>query len=160
MKKSVCSNDNFFIFGLKNLLSKEFVNDYFTILDLDHISKDDMYEIIIRDKEIIAFASNDLSSLSADSFGKIPILDKRSSLKDILSYFMLKNESGIYRSSVALTKREKEILTLLHKGFSHESISKQLNIKSKTMYTYRRNLMNKLGCENRIYFQKLLLQTK
>jgi len=159
IKESVHSNDNFFIYGLQNLLSKELVNDFFTIIDLDDRSSNDAQDMINRDKEIIAFASNDLASLYANEFGKMPVLDKRCSIKDILSYFMLKDEKGIYRSTINLTKREKEITNLLRAGFSQDEISEKLNISNKTMYCHRRNIMKKLDCSNRIYLQKLLLQT-
>ena len=158
--KSVLSNNQFFIIGIKNLLSKELLNDYYTILDLDNIPHTEGKKMINKDKEIIAFASNDLSSLKAESFGSIPVLDKRCSVKNILSYFMLKNQSGIYHATIVLTKREREILYWLRKGISHDEISNKLNIKSKTIYTYRRNIMKKLGCENRIDFQKQLLRTQ
>ena len=160
VKNPVISNDNFFTLGLKNLLSNELVNDFFTIIDLDDISDNDIQDIASRDKEVVAFASNDLSSLYANKFIKVPVLDKRCSLKDILSYFMMKDEKGIYRSNTNLTKRETEIVTLLRNGFSHDEIAKKLNIADKTMYCHKRNLMKKLGCENRIDFQKMLLQTR
>lgn len=160
LQNSVLSNDRFFIFGLKNLLSQEFLSDFFTVLDLDNMSKDEIGKMKINNKEIVAFASNDLSSLNADNFGEVAVLDKRCSLKDIVGYFMLKNKNGIYNSTMNLTKREKEILRLLKKGLSHDAVSQELNIKHKTVYTYRRNIMQKLGCENRIDFQNLLLQTQ
>ena len=160
MQESVLSNDSFFITGLKNLLSKEFLNDYFTILDLDNIPQNGIDNIVTNDKEIVAFASSDLSSLHADNFGTIPVLDKRSSIKDILSYFIFKSQRSIYHSTIALTKREKEILYWFRKGISHDDISNKLNIKSKTIYTYRRNIMKKLGCENRIEFHKQLLKAQ
>lgn len=160
INNSVISNNNFFSLGLKKLLSSEFVNDFFTIIDLDDISEDDMKKIANRDKEVIAFASNDLSSLYANKFIKVPVLDKRCSLKDILSYFMMKDEKGIYRSNANLTKRETEIVTLLRNGLTHDEIAKKLNIADKTMYCHKRNLMKKLGCDNRINFQKMLLQTR
>lgn len=159
LNNPVISNDSFFSLGLKNLLSNELVNDFFTIIDLDNLSDCDMKNITNRDKEVIAFASNDFSSLYAHKFTKVPVLDKRCSLKDILSYFMMKDEKGIYHSNTNLTKRETEIVTLLRKGLNHDEIAKKLNISNKTIYCHKRNLMKKLGCENRINFQKMLLQT-
>lgn len=156
----IFSNDSFFIFGLKSLLSQEFLSDFFTVLDLDNMSKDEVRNIKYNDKELVAFASNDLSSLNAGNFGEVAILDKKCSLKDIVGYFMLKNKNGIYNSTMNLTRREKEILKLLKKGLSHDDVSQELNIKHKTVYTYRRNIMQKLGCENRIDFQNLLLKTQ
>lgn len=154
----ILSNNSFFILGIKKLLHKEKINNYHAILDLDNMSHADTLNLICIDQDIVAFASNDLSSLNVEKFGGMTILDKRCSIKDILNYFTLKKQCGIYHATTVFTPREKEIFHLLKKGISHSEISHNLNIKNKTIYTYRRNIMKKLCCKNRIEFQKKLLE--
>nr|WP_315850496.1 helix-turn-helix transcriptional regulator [Yersinia aleksiciae] len=50
------------------------------------------------------------------------------------------------------------MLCLIRDGISNEEMASKLGIKNKTIYTHRRNLMIKLGCENRIFFQNSLLR--
>jgi len=44
-----------------------------------------------------------------------------------------------------LTRREKEILTLVVKGLTNQQIADQLNISPRTVDTHRTNIMQKLG---------------
>ncbi|WP_390897984.1 helix-turn-helix domain-containing protein [Yersinia aleksiciae] len=57
-----------------------------------------------------------------------------------------------------MTQREKQMLCLIRDGISNEEMASKLGIKNKTIYTHRRNLMIKLGCENRMFFQNSLLR--
>jgi DNA-binding NarL/FixJ family response regulator len=61
-----------------------------------------------------------------------------------------------------LTKREREVLKLLSKGFTNENIAKALGIKKFTVMEYRENMMNKLKAVNapdlvRIAYEQHLL---
>lgn len=47
-----------------------------------------------------------------------------------------------------ITKREKEIMKLIVKGFTSAEIAKQLFISTRTVETHRANLMNKLKLKN------------
>ena len=47
-----------------------------------------------------------------------------------------------------LSTREKEVLALISEGKSAKSISSELCISRNTVDVHRRNLMQKLGCEN------------
>lgn len=49
---------------------------------------------------------------------------------------------------VRLTKREKEVLALIMKGLTSVEIGKELLIKSNTVDTHRRNLIDKAGVAN------------
>ena len=49
-----------------------------------------------------------------------------------------------------LTKREIEILKLIAKGFSNESISQKLFISEETVETHRKNIKRKLNCKTTI----------
>lgn len=52
------------------------------------------------------------------------------------------------------------MLSMLSRGESNQEIAEEFGVKLKTIYTHRRNLMNKLGCKNRITFQKLFFNNK
>ena len=49
---------------------------------------------------------------------------------------------------VKLTKREKEVLTLIGEGLTTKEMSKKLFIADTTIETHRRNLLDKLGVKN------------
>jgi DNA-binding NarL/FixJ family response regulator len=48
-----------------------------------------------------------------------------------------------------LTKREREVLTLVAEGYSGTEVAEQLVISSKTVDTYRERIMQKLGLRHR-----------
>ncbi len=58
------------------------------------------------------------------------------------------NTKDITSSAPALTRREKEILTLLNKGLNGPAIAEQLFLSPFTVETHRRNLMQKLNAHN------------
>lgn len=158
VSNSVFSDDAFFVYGLCGLLSREFLDDFFIILDLDCIYADDDFIPVSEDKEVVAFVSNDVAFYKAEKYGMPYVLDKKSSIQDILGFFLLKRDSGAYHTKRNLTQREKEILSLMSGGATHQEMATQLGINHKTFYTHRRNLMLKLGCDNRICLQNLVLQ--
>ncbi len=49
-----------------------------------------------------------------------------------------------------LTKREKQIFTLLKAGLSSQDISKQLFVSKNTVDTHRRNMLKKTSCKNTV----------
>ncbi|MBL3539016.1 response regulator transcription factor [Aminivibrio sp.] len=51
-------------------------------------------------------------------------------------------------SEPALSEREREVLHLLVKGAGTREIAGKLNISKSTVDTHRRNILDKLGCEN------------
>ena len=52
-------------------------------------------------------------------------------------------------NSNILTKREKDVFTLLIKNLSTKEIAKTLNISEKTVRNHISNAMQKLGCKGR-----------
>lgn len=158
VSNSVFSDDAFFVYGLCGLLSREFLNDFFIVFDLDCQYADEDLIPVSEDKEVVAFVSNDVAFYKAEKFGLPHVLDKKSSVQDILDFFLLKRDSGAYHTKRSLTQREKEILTLMAGGATHQETADKLGINYKTFYTHRRNLMLKLGCDNRICLQNLFLQ--
>lgn len=154
---SILSNDPFFIWGLNSLLSKELVEDFFIVLDLDSYPFEETIGLLSDNKEIVAFASNDLAFYKADQFDSLTVLDKKGSLRNILEFFLFKRRTVFYKVKRKLTPREKQMLNLIREGLSNEDMAERLGVKHKTLYTYRRNIMLKLGCENRILLQNLIL---
>lgn len=158
VSNSFFSNDSFFIHGLCSLLSRDFLNDFFIIFDLDCQNFYEDLTLFPEDKQVVAFVSNDIAFYKAEKFGLSHVLDKKSSVKDILDFFLLKRDSCTYRIKRSLSKREKEILMLMSGGATQQEVTEKLGINYKTFYTYRRNLMLKLGCNNRICLQNLFLK--
>ena len=158
VSNSVFSDDAFFVYGLCGLLSREFLNDFFIVLDLDCQYAGDGAIPASEDKEVVAFVSNDIAFYKAEKIGMPHVLDKKSSVQDILDFFLLKRDAGAYHTKRNLTQREKEILALMAEGATHQEMADKLGINYKTFYSHRRNLMLKLGCDNRICLQNLFLQ--
>jgi two-component system, NarL family, response regulator NreC len=48
----------------------------------------------------------------------------------------------------ALTKREKEIVSLVAEGYKNREVAEKLGISVKTVETHRANIMNKLALRN------------
>ncbi|EPV8303372.1 response regulator transcription factor [Escherichia coli] len=71
---------------------------------------------------------------------------------------MFKRNSGNYQARQKLSPREKEVLELISEGASFQEMVEKLGINSKTLYTHRRNLVMKLGCDNRVSLLNLVLQ--
>lgn len=53
------------------------------------------------------------------------------------------------RSSIRLTRREKEVAALLGRGFSNREIGVELTISPRTAETHVENILAKFGLENR-----------
>ncbi len=69
-------------------------------------------------------------------------------VSEIMVKSYLKKEPGRHRQSgsddLPLTKREKEILTLVAQGFTNQEIADRLFISPRTVDTHRTNMMQKL----------------
>lgn len=70
-------------------------------------------------------------------------------VSEIMVESYLNKEAGRHRQSgsddVPLTKREKEILTLVARGFTNQEIADRLFISPRTVDTHRTNMMQKLN---------------
>lgn len=157
VQNHILSEDIYFIHGLYALLGQEFIDEFYVIVDLDHFNVLGEEISFPKNKEIIGFASCDIAYYRAERLGLKSVLDKRSRLQDVLDYFLFKRRLGTYRVKNSLTIREREILNLLSDGIDSRGIAGKLGLNCKTIYTFRRNLMLKLGCGNRILLQNMLL---
>ncbi|WKK87837.2 response regulator transcription factor [Marivirga arenosa] len=76
--------------------------------------------------------------------------DKESSVK-LAHHFTSKNntkENSKSTSFIHLTKREKEVLTLIAAEFTNTEIAKKLFLSPRTVDSHRRNLLQKLNAKN------------
>ncbi len=67
------------------------------------------------------------------------------SIKDVYLKGMFSNEQSLEES---LSKREKEVLTLIAKEFTTQEIADELFLSKHTIESYRKNLITKLGVRN------------
>ena len=58
------------------------------------------------------------------------------------------NNVDLSCDAVALSRREKEILTLISEGLTNSKIAAMLFLSSHTITTHRKNIMSKLGVKN------------
>ena len=58
------------------------------------------------------------------------------------------NNVDVTCDAVALSRREKEILTLIAEGLTNSKIAEMLFLSSHTITTHRKNIMSKLGVKN------------
>ena len=58
------------------------------------------------------------------------------------------NNIDLSCDAVALSRREKEILTLITEGLTNSKIAEMLFLSSHTITTHRKNIMTKLGVKN------------
>ena len=59
-----------------------------------------------------------------------------------------------------LSKREKEVLTLMLQGVQVKDISVTLSLKSNTISTFKKNILSKTGVNNNIELFKLAQEFK
>lgn len=83
----------------------------------------------------------ELKSLTRDELDNL-LVTKREELAEI------KRELGI-RPDSELTKREKEVISLLRDGYSNKEISEKLAISHTTVKAHVRAILGKLGARNR-----------
>jgi len=158
LSNNIFSKDSYFTQGLIELLGAEFIEHFYLIVDLDFNDLSECKPVAQSEKSIVAFASNDFSFYKSYPYKDIPVLDKRSSESEILSFFLQKKSSGNYHTKFHLSQRERQMLIMMSRGESNEQIAEELGVKLKTIYTHRRNLMTKLGCKNRVIFHNLLFK--
>ncbi len=73
----------------------------------------------------------------------------------LMNNFSSKNQSGALD---ALTKREKEILTLISKGLTDKEIAEQIFLSPLTITTHRKNILSKLGLKNKVELTRFAME--
>lgn len=79
-------------------------------------------------------------------------------LQEGKSYYNINCEKGYFEPELAnkkqgrlcesITKREKEVIRLLAKGYNAEKIAEELHVSIHTIKTHRKNVLQKSGCTN------------
>ncbi len=77
--------------------------------------------------------------------------------KTIMQHFM-KNKANSRKSTVHLTKREKEVLLLITEELTNQEIADKLFLSHRTIDTHRRNLLQKIGVKNTVGLVKYALK--
>jgi two-component system response regulator NreC len=70
-------------------------------------------------------------------------------IKRLMSEYLDRMHSGDQGSFEILSDREKEIVSLVAKGYSNKEVAEQLIISVKTVETHKANIMAKLGLKTR-----------
>lgn len=157
LSNSIISDDVFFSHGLTKLLGRDFIDEFFLIIDFDSYRMDRLQEIVNTKKTLVAFLSRDSSFYKLGLLENIKLLDKKSSTKEILNYFITNKVQRNYHVKFKLSRRERQMLHMFFNGEGVSFIAEELGLSVKTIYAHRRNMMNKLGCKNRIDLYKLCL---
>ncbi|MDR3705042.1 MAG: LuxR C-terminal-related transcriptional regulator [Paludibacteraceae bacterium] len=72
--------------------------------------------------------------------------------------FQFESKNDTEESSIVLTKRESQILSMVKKGFLSKEISDKLSISVHTVNTHRQRVLEKLGADNSI--EAIIFATK
>ena len=67
---------------------------------------------------------------------------------------------GSFNAMITLTDREKEVLTLICQELTSAEIGEKLFLSQRTVETYRRNLMEKIGAKNTVGLVLYALKSK
>jgi DNA-binding CsgD family transcriptional regulator len=78
-------------------------------------------------------------------------------LQDMLGEIPLSIEE--YESFLSLTKKEMEVVELVHKGFSTLEIAERLFVSEYTIRTHRKNIWHKLGIKNARELSRFILHS-
>lgn len=97
---------------------------------------------------------NAIESVSRGSAYLYPTATKRL-MEDYLEKL---KQGGNFDTYMLLSDREKEVLTLIAKGYSNKDIAEQLVISVKTVETHKSNLMEKLKMKTRPELVKYAVQ--
>lgn len=151
-------------FGLKQLLEDYFSPDDFSYVinpemhedslanfDLLFVHTDyyfSLYERLLPIKKKVIVLTN--SQTNIPDFSMLNINDPDMLFSDVfyeLCCAKLNDDaaSSVGESRQELSGREKEVLTLVAKGYLNKNIADELNISINTVLTHRKNLMAKLG---------------
>jgi len=122
----------FFELDIYSLLGEKLTNVHFIIIDFDYTFSMNFKPALNPRREVIGFASNDVSYYKTERAGIRIILDKKARIKDVLNFLLFRTSVALYNLNSTLTLREKETLLLLTDGRSIKDIAKE-----NTVYSFR-----------------------
>ena len=114
------------------MLGEKLTNVHFIIIDFDYTFSMNFKPALNPRREVIGFASNDVSYYKTERAGIRIILDKKARIKDVLNFLLFRTSVALYNLNSTLTLREKETLLLLTDGRSIKDIAKE-----NTVYSFR-----------------------
>lgn len=160
ISRYIFSEDHFFSVGLSELLTTQFIDDSFCIIDIDSLCVDFKLTIDDLNRKIVVFIKDDFEYYTLYHVHGITFIDKRGRVSDIMHCFVSNDSKYHYRVKNKLSAREEETFQYILEGLHPIEISKRLGVKRKTFYSYRKMIMNKLRVGNRICLYKSLFRTE
>ena len=155
LSEFVISEDFFFKLGVNFLLTKELIDSYYYIVDLDTVNYREICIYPDTERKTIAFVSNDIDYYTAKNLHQgIFFIDKKNCVNHIMKCFFSSQFASSYIVGHKLSSREIDVLSCLREGLTPSEVVRKLGIKEKTFYTYRRYIMLKLNMHNRLCFYK------
>ncbi|WP_062060658.1 response regulator [Aquimarina longa] len=113
---------------------------------LQKLKQENDIKIIMLTSHDKEFVEHEALKKGADGFiHKYNDLEQLKSL--LLQYFEALSKPNIPHTSIHITEREKEIVTLLYLGSSEKEIATQLFISITTVKTHKKNLFQKLNVQ-------------
>ena len=109
-----------------------------------YMLKDTPKEEFIRGLEMVQSGNKFYSSLLTESILNVSSLE-------------VKNETNV-KLLCLLSDREREVLELVAEGTSTKKIADELNLSPKTVETYRKNLLSKLGARNTAHLIRIAIK--
>lgn len=149
---NIYSKNTFFILGLCELLKEQSEGKDYCIIDSEVAHNLACGEFHDGFNKKIVFIRDDIDYYALQHITNAIFIDKKSDLKKILSCIFFEKAHCSYRVKYKLSHKENIILKLMLNGLTKNEIADSLNIKTKTVYTYQRNLIEKLQLKNRLYF--------
>ncbi|EFN9100895.1 LuxR C-terminal-related transcriptional regulator [Escherichia coli] len=154
ISKSVLSDDIFFTIGISELLSKELIDEFYYIIDVDDSNLHLISKYSSSEKNVVAFINDALDYYALNYLDNVIFIDKKWTVNEIMSCLFVKGARNDYWKKNTLSERECEVLSYIQRGMQSSEISIMLGISTKTFYSHRRNLMSKLKLANRVIFYR------
>jgi DNA-binding NarL/FixJ family response regulator len=101
-------------------------------------------------KEFVEWVKIGSSHLQNLNYSDIDVHMIRLPNKDVIALLRHQRRKEPVHDDCALTRKEKEIVRYLVKGFSNKKIAGLLKISPGTVNTHLDNIYRKLGCSNRV----------
>jgi DNA-binding CsgD family transcriptional regulator len=154
LTNSVFSDDYFFKFGFETLLAQAPVEENYHIIDVETMDYSQVTESVCLGKTVFAFIVNDIDYYALQHLENVTLIDRRSTIKEVLSCLLLKSSRCNYQVKYKLSVRENEVLTCMQQGLDTPEISQRLGMNMKTFYAHRTRMISKLQIGNRITLYK------
>ncbi|WP_455426050.1 helix-turn-helix transcriptional regulator [Dryocola sp. LX212] len=174
----IVTDNIFFVNGFRSLLERTNKSDAlnftcesadYSISSVHYISKEinergsSSHAVIIADNDMLGAIG--LSIVKKDN---VIFMDLASCKHDFIEVIADKKLHGLYTRSLqlingkqmqiqSLTRKEKRVCYYIAKGYPSKFIGLNLGINVKSVSAYIRNIMRKIGCDNKIEFYKFLM---